>query len=137
MIRITLAAALLVLSAAAASADPTGVWNAPKARVRVADCGAGLCATVISIKEPLTPEGKPKLDIYNADRSKRGRPVVGISILSGMKRDGDRWLGQIYNPEDGKTYKAYMTPQGDGKLKVQGCVLGGWLCKSQTWTRAQ
>jgi uncharacterized protein (DUF2147 family) len=129
-------AALVALSAAGpAAADPAGVWTTPKAKVRISDCGGGLCATIIALKEPTDEKGQPKLDRDNADASKRGRPIVGISVLSGMKRDGDRWLGQIYNPEDGKTYKAYMTEQGGGALKVQGCALGGLACKTQIWKR--
>jgi uncharacterized protein (DUF2147 family) len=139
MIRFAIAAALVVLSGAVASADPAGNWNTAegKARVRIADCGGGLCATVLSLKEPNAPEGGPKLDIRNVDASKRTRPIVGISLLSGMAPQGDQWLGKIYNPEDGKTYKAYMSEQGSDKLKVQGCALGGLICKTQIWTRAK
>lgn len=118
-------------------ADPVGLWTTPKATVRVADCGGALCATVVSLKEPRTPAGDPVLDIYNPDEAKRSRPLVGLSFISGMKPDGDRWLGRIYNPEDGKTYKAYMTEQSDGALKVQGCALGGLACKTQIWKRVQ
>ncbi len=138
MIREALASALVIFSADAAMADPVGVWNTPKnqARVRVADCGQALCATILSLQEPNTAEGKPKLDIYNPDASKRDRPIVGLSLLSGMKPSGDQWLGQIYNPEDGRTYKAYMSQPSDHELKVQGCALGVF-CKTQVWTRAK
>lgn len=138
MIRMSLAIGLLLASGLAVSADPAGSWSTPngKARVRIADCGGGLCATIVSLKEPKDDAGADKLDIHNADASKRKRPIVGISLLSGMKPNGDQWLGQIYNPEDGKTYKAYMTEQGGGSLKVQGCALGGLVCKTQIWTRA-
>lgn len=120
-----------------AAADPVGLWTTPKATVRVADCGGALCATVTSLKEPRTPAGDPVLDIHNPDESKRSRPVVGLSFISAMKPDGDRWLGRIYNPEDGKTYKAYITEQADGALKVQGCALAGLACKTQIWKRSQ
>jgi len=60
--------------------------------------------------------------------------VVGISILSGMKPTGDgSWKGNIYNPEDGKTYSASMMLQG-ASLKVQGCALA-IICKTQMWSR--
>lgn len=129
-----LAAGLLAAAALPAAADPAGSWNTPKARVKISDCGGGLCATIVSLKAPNDENGKPKVDKNNSEASKRDRPIVGISILSGMKKSGDQWRGQIYNPEDGRTYKAYMTEEGD-KLNVQGCALGGLACKSQTWTR--
>lgn len=136
MTRTVLLASLLLAmaSAAPAVADPAGVWTTPKARVKISDCGAGLCATVISLKEPNDANGEPKVDKNNPEKSKQTRPIVGISILSGMKPSGDQWLGQIYNPEDGRTYKAYMTEQGTD-LKVQGCALGGLACKTQIWKR--
>lgn len=42
--------------------------------------------------------------------------------------------GSITNPEDGKTYNGSGTLAGNS-LKMRGCVLGGLICKSQTWSR--
>ncbi|GLK75740.1 hypothetical protein GCM10008171_09940 [Methylopila jiangsuensis] len=127
-------AALLILGAGPASADPAGQWTTPKARVKISDCGGGLCATVIALNEPNDADGQPKVDRNNPDKAKQNRPIIGLSILTGMKPSGDQWLGRIYNPEDGRTYKAYVTEQG-GALKVQGCALGGLVCKTQVWKR--
>lgn len=125
----------LALAPFAAHADPVGIWTTPKAKVRISDCGSGLCATILSLKEPTDEKGQPKVDRKNPDAAKQARPLVGVSVLSGMKPDGGRWLGQIYNPEDGRTYKAYMTEEG-GQLNVQGCALGGLVCKTQVWRKA-
>jgi uncharacterized protein (DUF2147 family) len=136
-----IAAALLAALAAlpAFAADPTGAWHteAGKATVRVADCGGALCGTIVSLKEPNDPEtGRPKVDKNNVDANKRGRPIVGIQIVSALKPAGaNKWAGQIYNPEDGKTYNANVTLQDASTLKVQGCILGGVICKTNTWTR--
>ncbi|GLK80622.1 DUF2147 domain-containing protein [Methylopila turkensis] len=127
-------AALMISGAAPASADPAGQWTTPKARVKISDCGGALCATVIALKEPNDEAGRPKLDRNNPDKAKQSRTIVGVSILTGMKPNGDQWLGQIYNPEDGRTYKAYMKEQG-ANLQVQGCALGGLVCKTQVWKR--
>lgn len=124
----------LGLIATAALADPVGTWTTSKAKVRISDCGSGLCATILSLKQPNDEDGKPKVDRNNPDKAKQDRPIVGISVLTNMKPDGARWLGQIYNPEDGRTYKAYMTEDG-GQLTVQGCALGGLVCKTQVWKR--
>lgn len=135
---IAVSAVLAVVAAAPAAADPPGLWSTPggKAKVRISACGSALCGSVVALREPADASGTPKLDINNTDAAKRARPIVGLSLLSGMRPAGERWTGQIYNPEDGKTYTAYKTPQGDGTLRIEGCALAGLICKTQIWTPA-
>jgi uncharacterized protein (DUF2147 family) len=134
-------AATLVLGASegALAADPTGTWlvQAGTSRIRVADCGGALCGTIIWLKEPNDPDtGKPKTDKNNSDASKRSRPLLGVQIVLGMKPAGaDKWTGQVYNAEDGKTYSGNLTFSGGSSLQLQGCALGGLVCKGQTWTK--
>jgi uncharacterized protein (DUF2147 family) len=135
------AAALLILagSQSALAADPTGLWltQTGTSRIRVADCGGALCGTIIWLKEPNDPDtGKPKTDKNNSDAAKRSRPLNGVQIVLGMKPAGDgKWTGQVYNAEDGKTYSGNLTFSGGNSLQLQGCALGGLVCKSQTWTK--
>jgi uncharacterized protein (DUF2147 family) len=124
----------------ACAADLTGVWLTEdgEARVRIYNCGQDLCGTVLSLKEPNEPQtSKPKLDKFNQDTSKRTRPIVGIELISGLKPNGtpDQWEGSLYNPQDGNTYKGILTAQGLLNMKLQGCVLGGLICKSEIWKR--
>ena len=51
-------------------------------------------------------------------------------------RDISATLRQVYNAEDGKTYSGNLTFTGGNTLKLQGCALGGLICKGQTWTKA-
>jgi uncharacterized protein (DUF2147 family) len=122
-----------------ALADPSGTWLTEngRSRIRIADCGGALCGTIVWLKEPNDPDtGKPKTDKNNSDASKRSRPLLGTQIVLGMKPAGaDKWTGQVYNAEDGKTYSGNLTYSGGGSLQLQGCALGGLVCKSQTWTR--
>jgi uncharacterized protein (DUF2147 family) len=135
------AAALLMLagSQSALAADPTGVWltQPGTSRIRVADCGGALCGTIIWLKEPNDPDtGKAKTDKHNSDAARRSRPLMGVQIMLGMKPAGDgKWTGQVYNAEDGKTYSGNLTFSGGNSLQLQGCALGGLVCKSQTWTK--
>ena len=135
-------AALLVMASTegALAADPTGTWltQAGTSRIRIADCGGALCGTIIWLKEPNDPDtGKPKTDKNNSDAGKRTRPLMGVQIVLGMKPSGaDKWNGQVYNAEDGKTYSGNLTFTGGDSLQLQGCALGGLVCKSQTWTKA-
>jgi uncharacterized protein (DUF2147 family) len=135
------AAALLAFTCAqsALAADPAGTWltQTGGSRIRVADCGGALCGTIIWLKEPNDPDtGKPKTDKNNSDAAKRSRPLLGVQIVLGMKPNGtDKWAGQVYNAEDGKTYSGNLTYSGGSSLQLQGCALGGLVCKSQTWTK--
>jgi len=131
----------MCVSAPALAADPTGTWltNGGKATVRIASCGPELCGTIIALREPNgLATGRPKTDVNNPDASKRNRPMIGVPIVLGMKPSGtpDKWNGQVYNAEDGKTYTGSITMQGARSLKLEGCVFGGLICKAQTWTRA-
>ena len=130
---------MLTVSESAFAADPVGVWltQTGTSRVRVADCGGALCGTIVWLKEPNDPEtGKPKTDKNNSDASKRSRPLIGVQIVLGMKPAGDgKWSGQVYNAEDGKTYSGNLTFSGGNSLQLQGCALGGLVCKGQNWTK--
>ena len=133
------AVAALAVASPALAADPHGVWvtEPGSSRIRIADCGGALCGSIVWLKDPNDAETqKPKLDKFNADASKRSRPLMGVTIVIGMKPAGtDKWSGQVYNAEDGKTYSGSVTMQGANALKLEGCALGGLLCKAQTWSR--
>jgi len=136
------AAAILALSAlpvATAAAPATGTWMSADGgtKVRISDCGGRLCGKVVWLSKPVDPTtGKPKTDKHNADQSKRARPLLGVPVVQGMEPSGaNKWSGEIYNADDGKTYQAHVTLVSDDAMNVRGCVLG-ILCKSQTWTRA-
>jgi uncharacterized protein (DUF2147 family) len=139
-----LAAIALVIALGAAdhalAADPTGTWltQAGNSRIKIADCGGALCGTIVWLKDPNDADsGKPKTDKNNSDSAKRGRPLIGVQIVLGMKPSGtDKWTGQVYNAEDGKTYSGNLTMTGANSLQLQGCALGGLVCKGQSWTRA-
>jgi len=138
-----LAAAVLLSSSlmtgVQAATPAAGTWLSADGgtKVRVSDCGNKLCGKVVWLNEPIDrATGKPKTDKHNADPAKRSRPLLGVPVVNGMAPSGDnKWSGQIYNADDGKTYQAHVTLLSDNAMRVQGCVLG-ILCKSQTWTRA-
>ena len=134
----TVAFALIMLAPARA-ADPFGTWltEDQKGKVRIVNCGGALCGTLIWIKEPIDPEtNRPKLDKHNNDAGKQGRPLLGIPIVLGMHPAGEnKWEGQVYNAEDGGTYSGSFTMTSANQAVLKGCVMGGLICKGQTWTR--
>lgn len=136
-------AVLMVLLAAApvqaqSAASPDGIWltQAGDAKVRVSRCGAGICGVVVWLKEPIDPlTGKPQVDDKNPNPALTRRPIIGLSLFSGMRPFGpNRWSGQIYNADDGKTYASNISVEGPGTLKVEGCV--GTLCGGEEWSRS-
>lgn len=126
LIRSTLAAiALLFVTANAQASGFIGVWLTEKSEegasmaVEIFDCDGKLCGKAI--------------DVFNAPN----RDSVGLEIIKGMRKKSDTAYtkGKIYAPDTEKWYKSKMSLQGEDKLKVSGCVLGGIICRSQTWTR--
>jgi len=62
--------------------------------------------------------------------------LIGVQIVLAMKPAGDgKWTGQVYNAEDGKTYSGNLMFSGGNSLQLEGCALGGLVCKKQTWTK--
>lgn len=128
------AALLLPAAAVAAPAPVTGRWLTAegKAIVEIAPCGAQLCGRIARVLKPRP--GGPAVDANNPDSAKRGQPIEGLTILTGLTASGDRWNGRIYDPESGRTYRSELVGQGN-QLKVRGCF--GPFCRTQTWTRTR
>ena len=104
-------------------------------KVRITNCGESLCGSVVWLKEPTDKAtGKPKTDKYNPDAAKQSRPMLGLQVIQGMRPNGaDKWSGQIYNADDGKTYRSNLMLQSQTKARVEGCVL--IFCIGESWTR--
>jgi uncharacterized protein (DUF2147 family) len=141
----TTAIAALVLAAGASpafAADPVeGQWlvQGGSAKVRVAPCAADkakMCGTIVWLKNPNDKAGQPVKDANNPDASQRGKPLVGLNMIRDFKSAGPgKWTGgKIYDPGAGKTYGSKMSLNGDGTLKVEGCI--AVVCQAQTWKRA-
>ena len=133
---VALSSALALMSIPARAGDPTGLWLSQDGdvKMKVSQCGGAICGHIAWLKEPNDKSGKPKVDANNADTSKRSRPIMGSAVILPMKADGaDKWSGQIYNAEDGKTYSGSFALAGATKADLKGCV--AIICKTKTWTR--
>jgi uncharacterized protein (DUF2147 family) len=69
----------------------------------------------------------------------KNQPVVGMTILKGMRRDGaDYSGGQVLDPDNGKIYRGKMKLiEGGNKLILRGYVGIPLLGRSQVWLREQ
>ncbi len=127
-----------LVGAGTALADPKGLWLAQDgAKVRVSSCGSALCATIASPKSPIDPAtGAPWTDKNNPDPGQRGRPLVGVAVLSSMMPDGPgKWSGQLYNTDTGLTHVGHLLELDHRTIRVEGCAAD--ICGGQNMTRIQ
>jgi uncharacterized protein (DUF2147 family) len=69
--------------------------------------------------------------------AERGKPVLGLTLIKGMRRNGTSYEGgTIMDPRDGTVYRALMQLSPDGQqLEVRGYVGISLFGRSQTWRR--
>ena len=130
--------------------DPIeGVWRTVLAsEVTIAACEIGFCGTLSTIVVPsegLTPEEfaaaqampvESYTDQRNPDPALRTRPMLGLQILTLLPSSKPNvYDGEIYNPEDGKTYAGYVELLGPDALRLNGCVLFNVICRGEDWVR--
>jgi uncharacterized protein (DUF2147 family) len=124
--------ALMALAVVAAGLPPAppvvGVWHNPKnsVAVKTGACGDKLCGWVVRAN-----------DQAQADARDGGTPkLIGTALLREYRPSGRRkWSGQIYVPDMGRTFGSTITLVDSNTIDVKGCLIGGFLCKTQTWRR--
>ena len=110
--RISMAVAATMMLTGVALADPIeGKWKTKDGdTAAIGGCGGAFCITL-----------------------KTGE-FAGKSIGKMTASGGGSYEGSITKPSNGKTYSGKAKLTGNS-LKLSGCVLGGLICESQTWTR--
>jgi uncharacterized protein (DUF2147 family) len=97
---------LFATPACAQSLTPIGGWLHANKRIRleIAPCGDVLCGTLVWFRWPNDGEGLPLVDLKNPDPALRARPLLGLTVLSGLRRTGEKIQedSKIYNPDDGE-----------------------------------
>jgi uncharacterized protein (DUF2147 family) len=135
------AAALFSTQLLAVARDPIGIWlkEDGTAKMEIRKCGRNqLCSRIVWLRNPKNSRGQPLRDARNENSSLRGRQIVGLPIFQGLTPAGRAsWTGQIYNPEDGNTYKATLTLVSSRKIVLKGCKAFGILCGQKIWTRSK
>jgi uncharacterized protein (DUF2147 family) len=59
-----------------------------------------------------------------------------MPILTGFAPAGSQWTGgHAYDPQTGRSYRASLALQPNGRLEVTGCLF--FICRSKDWTRAR
>lgn len=67
---------------------------------------------------------------------RKDNPILGMNILTGLKKDGDEWSGgKIIDPKNGKEYKCYIKLDNDNKLKIRGYIGFAAFGRTAYWYR--
>lgn len=125
------------------SNSPVGFWKTiddvtgkPKSIIQISeDENHQLIGTVIRI---FPSPGKDENEVCaECKGSKHNQKIVGMEVLSGLKRGETNWDGgQILDPENGKTYSCMLRTENNGlKLNVHGYIGMPLLGRSQVWER--
>ncbi len=86
-----------------------------------------------------TPEGDNRVDINNPDPKLRSQLLLGKVILHGFIYEGEnKWIdGQIYDPNNGKTYRCKLELIDHQNLSVRGYFGIPLFGRTEIWTRKQ
>jgi uncharacterized protein (DUF2147 family) len=142
-----LATALAIAGTAAAAGDntsPVGTWKTiddasgkPKSLIVITENNGVLQGKIEKLFRTPEEDQNPKCD--KCTGANKDQPIVGLTILTGLKKDGKEWAGgEIMDPANGKVYKskAELT-DGGSKLQVRGYIGVPMFGRSQTWVREE
>jgi uncharacterized protein (DUF2147 family) len=140
LIALAITLALLVPIHAMAQ-SPIGKWRTfddtdgkESGQVIIEDTAGILSGRITAIADPQ----KASLNCNLCTDTRKGQPILGMTILTGMRQDDDKWNGgQILDPKTGSVYHCSMKlSDGGAKLVLRGYIGVPLFGRSQTWLRA-
>jgi uncharacterized protein (DUF2147 family) len=144
LVRLLLVLAVACPSVLAAEPSATGLWrtiddNTGKARglVRITEASGQYQGRLEKTFSQPGEDPNPKCD--KCSGSRRDQPVIGMTMLWGMTKQGEEYQGgEVLDPENGKTYRAKMKLEDGGKtLHVRGFIGISLLGRTQIWMREE
>jgi uncharacterized protein (DUF2147 family) len=127
---------------AVSAASPVGLWKTiddktgeTQSQVRITDSAGVLFGRIERVLAP----GKADAKCAACSGARKDKPVAGMTIIEGVRRNGDgaHWEGgSILDPNNGKVYRVRLTPQDGGRrLEVRGFL--GPFHRNQYWQRVE
>jgi uncharacterized protein (DUF2147 family) len=136
---------LVALPVRADTGTPAGLWTTvddktgkERSLVRIMESGGTYEGKVEKLLNR-EPDDDPKGLCGKCEGERKDQPIVGMTILWRLKKDGEQYTGgEILDPKNGKIYRARMKLlDGGKKLEVRGFIGFSLLGRSQTWLRAE
>ena len=134
----------LFTSTALAESTPAGLWRTiddhtgkEKSLVRIVEVNGEFRGTIEKLFREPGEDPNPNCEKCTGD--KKNKPVIGMMILTGLKKDNGQWAGgEILDPQNGKTYrcKAWLENKGHD-LHVRGFIGMALLGRTQIWKREE
>lgn len=132
---------LMLAGAAQAQApSPAGLWRSYDDRtgrerglIRIREEAGQLIGSITGTIDPA--EAARTCDNCKGDR--HGRPILGLTILTGLHRQGEGWAGgEIVDPETGSVYRCSLRlAKGGAELVLRGYIGIPLFGRTQTWRR--
>ena len=142
-LRLTLFASLACLVSSLAQAQsPAGLWKTvddatgkEKAIIRITEAGGVFTGKIEKLLDPAKQDSR----CDECTDSRKGQPVVGLTIIRNIKKGESHWEGgDILDAANGKVYRARLTLSEDNKkLDVRGYVGAPMFGRTQTWWRME
>jgi len=134
----TVVAGMLAVAAGASAAQANlrpgapaviGRWANPRGTLAVQ---TGRCADGALCGQIVWASAQARAEARGA-----GLPdLVGTQLLRGYRRNkSGAWEGKVFVPDMGRTFSSRIHQSSPATLTITGCVVGTFLCKSQTWHR--
>jgi uncharacterized protein (DUF2147 family) len=126
----------------AQAASPVGLWKniddatgKPRALVRITETQGTLQGRIERVFP--APGESPDPKCVKCEGANRNAPVVGLVIMSGLRKSDDEYVdGQILDPDNGSTYRSKVKLLDNGqKLSVRGYIGIPVLGRTQVWLR--
>ena len=139
------AALCAAASALADTSTPTGLWRTiddktgkERSLIRISEVN-GVYEGKVEKLLNRQPDDDPDNLCRKCEGARKDQPIIGMTILWGLKKDGDQFGGgEILDPKNGKIYRAKMKLVDNGtKLEVRGFIGVSLFGRSQTWVREQ
>ena len=122
--------------------SPAGLWKTiddatgkEKAMVRITEAGGVFTGKVEKLLDPTKQDSK----CDECTDSRKGQPVLGLTIIRNIKKGESQWEGgDILDAANGKVYRARLTLSADNKkLDVKGYIGTPLFGRTQTWSRVE
>ncbi len=121
--------------------SPAGSWQTlsdttgkPAAIVEIFESGGKFHGRIVQLLDD-----EPGSVCTQCTGARKGQPLVGMVVLTGLSADGDEYTGgEILDPDDGRTYRAKIKlMDGGDTLKVRGFLGLSIFGRTQIWLRSK